>query len=185
MNRSQSQGGRIAVTLVLIAAATVVYFFVPVPGRMRDSYWALMFFLGCAVLGALILVTIGRLLRAGADERIRGLILLLTLAVLFFAWTDNSLARIPGEFADLHTKTDALYFTISTLATVGFGDVHAAGQLARAAVTLEIVFNLVFLGASVSMISGIIRRQTHRLGNRGPGDAPPGPAPPPDSGGPR
>ena len=169
MNRWQSQGARIVVTVLLVAAATVVYYLVPVPGRMRQSSWALIFFLGCAVLGGLILVTIGRLLRAGADERIRGLLLLLTLAVLFFSWTDRAAASIPGEFADLHTKTDALYFTISTLATVGFGDVHPTGQLARAAVTLEIVFNLVFLGASVSMISGIIRRQTRRLGNRGPG----------------
>jgi voltage-gated potassium channel len=74
-------------------------------------------------------------------------------------WCSSSVARLPGQFSDLHTKTDALYFTISTIATVGFGDVHASGQLARAAVTVQIVFNLVFLGAAVAMISGFIRER--------------------------
>ena len=64
---------------------------------------------------------------------------------------------------------------ISTLATVGFGDVHPTGQLARAAVTIQIVFNLVFLGAAVSLISGFFRaRATGRLqagsAGRGPDD---------------
>jgi hypothetical protein len=69
-------------------------------------------------------------------------------------------AKLHGQFADLHDRTDALYFNISTLATVGFGDIHPAGQLARAAVTLQIVFNLVFLGAAVSMITSTFRRRT-------------------------
>jgi voltage-gated potassium channel len=60
--------------------------------------------------------------------------------------------------------TDALYFSISTLATVGFGDVHAAGQLARGAVAVQIVFNLVFVGTVAAMISGLMRhRATKRI----------------------
>ena len=82
--------------------------------------------------------------------------------MLFFSWSDASVAELPGQFADLHDKTDALYFNISTLATVGFGDVHPVGQLARAAVTLQIVFNLVFLGAAVSIITGFVRRRAQR-----------------------
>jgi voltage-gated potassium channel len=145
-------------TVLLVAAATVVYYLVPVP-RLGEDSWAILFFAGATVLGVLILTAVGRLLRAGEDARIRGLVLLLTLTVLFFSWCDASVAKLPGEFADLHDKTDALYFNVSTLATVGFGDVHPAGQLARGAVTLQIVFNLVFLGAAVSLISGFFRRQ--------------------------
>lgn len=146
-------------TLVLVAAATVVYYFVPVPGRMREDSWAVLFFLGATVLGVLILLAIRRLFRRAEQVRVRGLVLLLTLTVLFFSWADESVSRIPRQFADLHTKTDSLYFNISTLATVGFGDVHPVGQLARAAVTLQIVFNLVFLGAAVSVISGFFRER--------------------------
>ena len=154
-------------TLALVAAATVVYYFVPVPGRMREDSWAVLFFLGATVLGLLILLAIRRLFLRAEQVRVRGLVLLLTVTVLFFSWADESVSRIPGQFADLHTKTDSLYFNISTLATVGFGDVHPVGQLARGAVTLQIVFNLVFLGAAVSVISGFFRERARgRMHNR-------------------
>jgi voltage-gated potassium channel len=153
----QSHSRSAAGTIALMAAATVVYYVLPVPGAMRETSWAVMFFLGAAVLGALILAAVRRLLRAGENARIRGLTLLLTLTVLFFSWSDESLAALPHEFGELATKTDSLYFNISTLATVGFGDVHPVGQLARAAVTVQIVFNLVFLGTAVSLITGFFR----------------------------
>ncbi len=157
------------VTVLLIAAAVVVYFQLPVPGQMRKGYWELMFGLGVVALALLILLAVHRLLRSGEPARLRGLILMLTLTVLFFSWMDESVAALPGQFVELHDKTDSLYFNISTLATVGFGDVHASGELARGAVTLQIVFNLVFLGAAVSLISGYFRaRARGRLGSKAP-----------------
>ena len=164
MSDPRSQERSAAGTIALVAAATAVYYVIPVPGAMSEGWWAVMFFLGAAVLGALIFAAISRLLRAGENARIRGLILLLALTVLFFSWSDKSVAALPGQFAELATKTDSLYFNVSTLATVGFGDVHPVGQLARAAVTVQIVFNLVFLGAAVSLITGYFRtraRQVH------------------------
>jgi hypothetical protein len=177
VSNPQSQARRAAATIALVAAATVVYFVLPVPGRMRESSWALMFFLGSGVLGSLIVVAIRRLLRAGEHARIRGLILLLTLTVLFFSWSDASVAALHGQFTELTNKTDSLYFNISTLATVGFGDVHPIGTLARAAVTVQIVFNLVFLGTAVSLISGLFRTRARgqMQGSRpGPERASPG-----------
>ncbi len=154
----------VAAPVGLVVLATAAYYVLPTPGRMRESWWAVLFSCGVVVLGLLIVLAIRRLLRAGEDVRIRGLVLLLVLTVLFFSWCDDSVAVLPGQFVDLHTKTDALYFTISTLATVGFGDVHAAGQLARAAVTVQVVFNLIFIGAAAGIVSGLLRsRATRRL----------------------
>ena len=177
MNQSRD-GWSAAGTGAFVALATFIYYLVPVPGQMRKQSWELLFWGGTAVLGALIVVSIRRLLKAGLDARARGLILLLCITVLFFSWADDVLAEIPGQFVSLHTPTDALYFSVSTLATVGFGDVHAAGQLARGAVALQIVFNLVFVGTVVAMISGLMRhRATKRItgppaaGDHGSGDA--------------
>jgi voltage-gated potassium channel len=156
---AKSQISRVLGTVLLIAAATALYFEIPVPGRMRESSWVIMFSAGVIVLGLLIVLSVRRLLQAGEDTRITALMLLLTLTVLFFSWADDSVAALPGQFTQLTNKTDALYFNVTTLATVGFGDVHPVGQLARAAVTLQIVFNLVFLGAAVSVISGFFRRR--------------------------
>jgi hypothetical protein len=166
--RGPASGRAVVLDVALVALATVGYFLVPVPSPMRESSWAILFGCGVGALGLLIALAIWRLLGAGENVRVRALILLLVLTVLFFSWADDSVARLPGQFDDLHTKTDALYFTISTLATVGFGDVHAAGQVARAAVTVQIVFNLVFLGAAATMISGFVREraQSRRAGSR-------------------
>jgi voltage-gated potassium channel len=164
--RAPSPAARSAIgTLLIVAAATAVYYVIPVPLRLSESAWAAMFFAGTAALGLAILLAVARLLRLRETEpvRVRALVVLLSVTVLFFSWADRSVAALPGQFADLHTRTDALYFNVSTLATVGFGDVHPAGQLARAAVTLQIVFNLVFLGLAVSVISGYFRTRAGRL----------------------
>ncbi len=157
------------IAVLLIAAATAVYYQLPVLHPMSKDSWAIIFFSGAVVLGVLILLTVRKLLRAGEDAKIRGLVLLLTVTVLFFSYADDAVAKLPDQFVQLTTKTDALYFNVSTLATVGFGDVHPVGQLARAAVTLQIVFNLVFLGAAVSVISGFFR--TRARGRRPAGSA--------------
>jgi voltage-gated potassium channel len=160
--------GQAAGTFVLIALITFVYYVLPVPHRMHEDSWAIIFGCGAAVLGALILLSIRKLLRAGAETRVRALVLLLCVTVLFFSWADVAVAEIPGQFVSLHTKTDGLYFSVSTLATVGFGDVHASGQLARVAVTLQIVFNLVFLGAAVGIISSRVRARAGLPPRRAP-----------------
>jgi voltage-gated potassium channel len=161
-------------TAALIAVITVIYYVLPVPRSKDEASWSLLFGIGLGVLGVLIVLGIARLLRAGETTRVRALILLLCLTVLFFSYADVAVAEIPGQFVSLHTKTDGLYFSVSTLATVGFGDVHASGQLARVAVTLQIVFNLVFLGAAIATISGMWKERARRRasgGHVGPGQA--------------
>jgi voltage-gated potassium channel len=60
----------------------------------------------------------------------------------------------PGQIVGLDTRTDALYFTLSTMSTVGFGDVHAEGQVARALVCCLIVFNVVVIASLVRLVAG-------------------------------
>jgi voltage-gated potassium channel len=167
-------------TVAIVVITTVIYYVLPTPGRMHDESWAVLFCCGIAVLGALIVLSILRLLRAGAETRVRALVVLLCITVLFFSWVDDVLAAIPGQFVSMHTKTDALYFSVQTLSTVGYGDVRPAGQLARTAVTVQIIFNLVFLGTAVAMITGLARARVNRRIRTAP--AGPGSGPGPGSG---
>jgi voltage-gated potassium channel len=78
----------------------------------------------------------------------------LVCGVVFFALADY-LTAISGQdqFADLRTKTDALYFALSTLTTVGYGDVHATGQVARVVVIIQLLFNVAIIATGVSVFT--------------------------------
>ncbi|MFG1943727.1 potassium channel family protein [Nonomuraea sp. NPDC048826] len=80
---------------------------------------------------------------------------LITVAgVVLFALADYGVASWRAEeFAGLETRTDALYFAVATLSTVGFGDVHAQGQWARALVLAQMTFNVVVLAGAATLLA--------------------------------
>ena len=86
--------------------------------------------------------------------RVRSLITLLYPVVVLFALTYYVMQRnSPGQFDSLVTRTDALYYTVVTLGTVGYGDVHAIGQLARVVTMVQVAFDLVVIGALIAVAS--------------------------------
>jgi hypothetical protein len=59
-------------------------------------------------------------------------------------------------------RTGALYFTMTTLATVGFGDIYARTDASRIVVMIQMVFNVAVIGASAKLILGAARRGVER-----------------------
>jgi hypothetical protein len=92
-----------------------------------------------------------RQLRRGEDSRgtVALAMLLVLLVVTFSAAFLLAQRADPDQFEGLLTRTDALYFTVSTMTTVGYGDVHAEGQFARALVCAVIVFDVVVVASLV------------------------------------
>ena len=111
----------------------------------------------------------GRYQAGDPSVRLDVLALVIFVVVPLFALGYYALEQADSDqFAEMGTKTDALYFTMSTLGTVGFGDVHATGQLARILVTIQIVFDLVFVAALVSVLTTQFRaRAAERRGSAG------------------
>ena len=68
------------------------------------------------------------------------------------------LLALDGQFRGLETKIDAVYFTVVTIGTVGYGDITPIGQGARVAVTLQILFTLTVVGAAIRIIGGLAFR---------------------------
>ena len=59
----------------------------------------------------------------------------------------------------IDTKLDALYFTVTILATVGFGDITATGQAARAVVVGQMIVNLAVLAVALRVVSWALKER--------------------------
>ena len=144
--------------VAIVALMGVVYFVVPFTGADVRTTWRLA---ATAVTLPLLGVFVMRQLSRGED-RIGHLLAALSFVVLVIsAMSYQVQVAQPGQFEGMHTRLDALYFTVATMATVGYGDVHPVGQLARAIVTGTIVFDIVFVA---SLASAVMVRWRQREG---------------------
>ena len=144
--------------VLAVAGLLVIYYAVPVGSFGLTGRTALNVFLtlvGVATLAIAITGQVRRQLAMDPDAHVQSLVMLLELVVVVFAAGYYALALSePGQIADLHTRTDSLYFTLSTLTTIGFGDVHAVGQVARVLVIIQMIFDVVFVAAVAATLRG-------------------------------
>ncbi|MFD8453408.1 MULTISPECIES: potassium channel family protein [Streptomyces] len=154
----------------IAVAVVVAYFLLPLDhlGPQRPVLsWAL-FALLLTVVAVLLLRQIRHVLLDRPDSRPGVVIsLLIVLSVHVFSATYYALAKQPGEFSGLHTRLDALYFTVVTLATVGYGDITPRGQAARLVTVLQIVYSFVFLTAAATALTTRLRDMVVRRPERG------------------
>jgi Ion channel len=85
------------------------------------------------------------------------------LFLLLFASTYVVLAALAtGSFNQSMNHTNALYFTVTVFATVGFGDITAQTETARLLVTGQMITDLIILGLGARVILGAVQRGRHR-----------------------
>jgi voltage-gated potassium channel len=143
---------RNAITAVALLG---LYFVIPVPGDRGTELGitVLVGLVGLPVL-AYIFLTIAERARRSPDDHIRleALVAVSYVFVVFTSLIYVALASYKGQFVGINNRMDALYFTMSTIATVGFGDVHATGTVSRAVVTVQIAADLVIVGLVARII---------------------------------
>jgi voltage-gated potassium channel Kch len=151
------------------AAVVAIYFLLPLDhlGPQRPVLSWVLFALLLTVVAALLLRQIRHVLINRPNTRPGVVItLLIVLSVHVFAATYYALAKVPGEFTGLGTRVDALYFTVVTLATVGYGDITPHGQAARVVTVLQIVYSFVFLTAAATALAQRMRDMVVRRPER-------------------
>ncbi|MFJ3214659.1 potassium channel family protein [Kitasatospora sp. NPDC086801] len=159
--------------LWLLGACTtliVVYWALPlrVLGYHRPVLSWLVFTAALVGLSGLLLTKTTAVLRGDAKRPVVWLAFLIFLAMTIFSATYYVLASQPGEFKGLVTRLDALYFTIVTLATVGYGDIAPVGQAPRLVVILQIGYTFVFLATAAGTLSRAIRANVETRVHRKP-----------------
>ena len=99
------------------------------------------------------------------ERRIYVIGVMLVETVLLFSSAYLAVSQIPDEIVGLRTVLDAVYFTMTTLLTIGFGDVAAEGQLARGLVLTQMLFTILVLSSSVRLFSSLVRYATEKAGH--------------------
>jgi hypothetical protein len=67
-----------------------------------------------------------------------------------------------GAFSELLGRTDALYFTITVFATVGFGDITPKTDLARVATMVQMLGDLLVVGLVLQVMVGAVKAGRQR-----------------------
>jgi voltage-gated potassium channel len=156
-----------AVTAATVVGGLALYAVAPMQGQRA---W-LGLLLGVVAIAVIVPLTVRRARRLQVSERpildaVETLVLLFTLLVLGFASGYVVLSGHAGQMEGVDTKIDALYFTLTTLSTVGFGDVHAVGQAARVVVSVQMVFDLAFIATAVRLLASVARERATQRGLR-------------------
>jgi hypothetical protein len=80
------------------------------------------------------------------------------LFVLLFATAYYLMEHsVPQAFTQQMTRLDALYYTVTVLTTVGFGDIVAHSQLARAITTAQMIGDLILFGLAARVLLNAVR----------------------------
>lgn len=74
----------------------------------------------------------------------------------------------PAEFSEPLSRTDALYFTITVFATVGFGDITPTGKGMRIVVSVQMLADLLLLGVVLRAVLDAVARARARWHDEAP-----------------
>ena len=154
---------RVALTMLKAGASTVtllaIYYLLPLDRTSTDVVIA-MLIAGLLALVGLIVLQVRSIIKAEypALRAVGSLATSAPLFLLLFAATYFVMGRISASnFSETLTRTDALYFTVTVFATVGFGDITATSEGARALVTGQMVAGIVIVGIGARIIVDAIK----------------------------
>jgi hypothetical protein len=149
---------------VSVSALLLAYFLIPTknPGRSADWPWLT---LELCVFGVVVGFQVPAIVKAKYPilRAIEALAILVPLYVLIFAriYLSSSIGD-PSAFNQPLDKITALYFTVTVLSTVGFGDIVAQVNSMRLLVTLQMLLNLVLLGLVFRLLTASARQGVAR-----------------------
>ena len=149
-----------------VAVLLMAYGFLPLYAATNEELIVRVIIAGIVIVG-LLLWDVRAIshsefpqLRA-ADSLVTGV----TLLVVVFSSIYLSMSKANLEaFTEPLGRTSSMYFTMTTLTTVGYGDIVAKSNAARICVMIQMVFNVAFIGLAVKGITFTARR---RFGEKG------------------
>lgn len=173
--------------LGVVAATLLVYFLLPIEGSGAASAAAVA---ACAGIAVILIVFARQITRVSRSRRpvlaaLEALVLVFGLFLSFFALLYVSISESdPDAFTQDVNKVAGIYFTMTVLTTVGFGDISAVSDTARIMVTLQMVLGMVLIGTAFKALGFSAKRavtartnsSASELRDAAPGEGDPGSA---------
>ena len=161
----------IAMLAVAWAVLITVYYLVPpgvLPARHHSDVSVVLHLSAAAALFAVILASQARRIVAAELPELRAVealgfvipLFLLLFAGFYLSMSNSSAAM----FSEQLNHTRALYFAITVFSTVGFGDITPKTNVAEIVVSIQMLLDLVIIGAVVRLLlnaaqAGLARTQ--------------------------
>jgi ion channel len=149
---------------VTATALVVLYFTLPMTGSLEGST-ALLLTVGLLVFAGVVTWQVRAVLRSPYPglRAIESLAAAIPLFLLLFAAAYLQLAEAdPGAFSEPLSRTDAMYFTITVFATVGFGDITPKADLARVVTMVQMLGDLLVVGLVLHLMVGAVKAGLQR-----------------------
>lgn len=138
---------------------TTLYYVAPLEGGF-GVLTVLTLLLGLLAFGLLTAWQVSAIARS-AYPRLSALEAMATgvpLFLLVFSATYFILSEsVPGSFSEALNRTDALYFTVTVFATVGFGDIVPVTGTGRVLTTVQMVADLIVVGVIAKALFGAMK----------------------------
>jgi voltage-gated potassium channel Kch len=152
-------------TALAVVLLVVAYYQAPLDEALTPTTAVL--FIGALAAGALaVVVEVRGILTSPTPmvKAVRVIALGLPLLLVLFAATYVTVAGQQADaFSEPLSRTDGLYFTVTTFATVGYGDIVPVTELTRALVTIQMLTGLVAVGVIAKVVLGAARVAKERL----------------------
>ncbi len=137
------------------AALVALYYVVPL-NSFDNVPIVIPLTIGLVILVAVSVMQIRSILNARypSIRALEALAATIPLFIVLFAASYYVTSRAtPTSFNEQSmTRTDTMYFTITVLTTVGFGDIAATSESARLMVSAQMILDLILLGLGIRVI---------------------------------
>ena len=155
-----------------------LYYLAPLNGPL-DISTLIGFALGLVAFALVIIWQVRAIASSDAPRlrTVRAVVIGVSTLLVVFAATYSVISNSqPDSFSEPLSRTDALYFTLTVFATVGFGDIVAKTDSMRLVVTAQMLINLIVVGAFIRVLISAARRGLETRAATEQGDAPIPPA---------
>jgi voltage-gated potassium channel len=156
---------RVFLSVLLVVT---IYFLIPLD-HLAETRSVVEFVLGVVLVVIVLAIQLRTIVRSPYPlvRTVEALATTVPLFVIVFATTQLAIGSAqPGSYTQPMTRLDALYFTVTTFATVGYGDIAPVSQAARLVALMQMVLGLVLLGIIARVITGAAKlaMEQHRVG---------------------